>query len=126
MHLFLLGGAVYHDKGNVNLTFFTPRDRYNRKSNLQLISRALFREWGLNVDISDREDLLLNKHYKVSGTASKLGRPSAYHHCTLLVDANKLNLKNSLLKGNVSIHLVCRLVETNKNQYFTKDSHSKI
>jgi len=97
------GGTVYHDKGNLNLTFFTPRERYNRKSNLEIITRALFREWGVNINISEREDLLMNNHFKVSGTASKLGRPSAYHHCTLLVDANKLNLKNSLIKSNDEI-----------------------
>ncbi|KAJ4430121.1 hypothetical protein ANN_22331 [Periplaneta americana] len=97
------GGTVYHDKGNLNLTFFTPREAYNRKNNLELISRALFREWGLKTEISPREDIVVNGNYKVrgqqiSGTASKLGRPNAYHHCTLLVDVNKVNLSQALHK----------------------------
>lgn len=39
---------------------------------------------------------------QISGTAAKLGRPNAYHHCTLLVNANKLHLSDSLVKDTVS------------------------
>lgn len=53
------GGTVYHDKGNLNLTFFTPRGSYNRKHNLEIIARALFRKYGAKVQISQREDMLL-------------------------------------------------------------------
>lgn len=54
------GGTVYHDRGNLNCTFFTPRSRYNRKYNLNLITRALFREYGIKTEISDRDDITLN------------------------------------------------------------------
>lgn len=60
------GGTVYHDKGNLNLTFFTPRERYNRKQNLELISSALHREWGLKTEINNREDIVIDGMYKVS------------------------------------------------------------
>ncbi|CAH1153441.1 unnamed protein product [Phaedon cochleariae] len=96
------GGTVYHDYGNLNLTFFTPREHYDRKYNLELITRSLFREYGMNVNISPREDLTI-RDYKVSGTASKLGRLSAYHHCTLLVNANKVDLSLALQKQEVEI-----------------------
>ncbi|XP_017880867.1 lipoyltransferase 1, mitochondrial isoform X2 [Ceratina calcarata] len=86
------GGTVYHDNGNLNLTFFTPRERYNRKYNLDIITRALYREWGLQADINKREDIVVEGKYKISGTAAKLGRPNAYHHCTLLVNVNKTAL----------------------------------
>lgn len=43
------GGTVYHDSGNLNCTFFTARERYNRRYNLNLITRALFREWSIKV-----------------------------------------------------------------------------
>lgn len=59
------GGTVYHDLGNLNLTFFTPRERYNRKYNLELISRSLFREYGMKVNVSPREDLTV-RDFKVS------------------------------------------------------------
>uniref|UniRef100_U5ERZ9 Putative lipoate-protein ligase a n=1 Tax=Corethrella appendiculata TaxID=1370023 RepID=U5ERZ9_9DIPT len=117
------GGCVYHDRGNLNCTFFTPRARYDRKYNLNLITRALFREWGINTDISNRDDITLNGK-KISGTAAKLGEPNAYHHCTLLVSSNKLHLNESLVKDNAEITSkatasipspVKNLVDVNKN-----------
>uniref|UniRef100_A0A1B0GKE1 BPL/LPL catalytic domain-containing protein n=1 Tax=Lutzomyia longipalpis TaxID=7200 RepID=A0A1B0GKE1_LUTLO len=97
------GGTVYHDRGNLNCTFFTPRDRYNRKYNLNLITRALFREWSIKADISDRDDILF-RGKKISGTAAKLGQPNAYHHCTLLVNTNKDQLHQALAKEQNDIH----------------------
>ncbi|XP_032674805.1 lipoyltransferase 1, mitochondrial-like [Odontomachus brunneus] len=90
------GGTVYHDNGNLNLSFFTPRERYNRKYNLHIITRALFREWCLKSVVNERDDIVVEGNYKISGSAAKLGRPNAYHHCTLLVDANKNNLRSAL------------------------------
>lgn len=96
------GGAVFHDRGNLNCTFFTNRDRYDRKYNLNILTRALFREFAIKTEISDRDDItLLGK--KISGTAAKLGRPNAYHHCTLLVNSNKLHLTDSLVKDEAEI-----------------------
>lgn len=59
------GGTVYHDDGNLNLTFFTPRERYNRKQNLEVISSALHREWGLKTEINKKEDIVIDGLYKV-------------------------------------------------------------
>lgn len=55
------GGAVYHDRGNLNCTFFTPRDRYNRKYNLNILTRALFREWAIKAEINKRDDIVINE-----------------------------------------------------------------
>ncbi|XP_070566260.1 lipoyl amidotransferase LIPT1, mitochondrial-like isoform X2 [Ptychodera flava] len=88
------GGTVYHDLGNINITFFTPRKKYDRHLNLELIMRALKSHWPeVDVSLSPRDDLMLNKDYKISGSAAKLGRSNAYHHCTLLfnVDASTLS-----------------------------------
>lgn len=40
---------------------------------------------------------------QISGTAAKLGRPNAYHHCTLLVDVNKSALSLALERKEVNI-----------------------
>ncbi|KAJ8735735.1 hypothetical protein PYW07_007355 [Mythimna separata] len=92
------GGTVYHDRGNLNITFFTPRERYDRKYNLELIKRALYRGFGVKSIINERQDMIVRDKYKVSGTAAKLGRLTAYHHCTLLVNANKADLSRALAK----------------------------
>ncbi|XP_012064507.1 PREDICTED: lipoyltransferase 1, mitochondrial [Atta cephalotes] len=97
------GGTVYHDNGNLNLTFFTPRERYNRRYNLNIITNALFRQWGLKSVINKREDILVNDDCKISGTAAKLGKLNAYHHCTLLVNVNKANLSSILERKENSI-----------------------
>jgi lipoyltransferase 1 len=96
------GGAVFHDRGNLNCTFFTSRDRYNRSYNLNILTRALFREFAIKTEVSDRDDITLMGK-KISGTAAKLGRPNAYHHCTLLVNSNKLHLSDALVKDEAEI-----------------------
>ncbi|XP_037024784.1 lipoyltransferase 1, mitochondrial [Bradysia coprophila] len=96
------GGAVFHDRGNLNCTFFTNRDRYNRSYNLNILTRALFREFAIKTEVSDRDDITLMGK-KISGTAAKLGRPNAYHHCTLLVNSNKLHLNDALVKDEAEI-----------------------
>lgn len=60
------GGTVYHDNGNLNLTFFTPNKRYNRFYNLTIIKNALFRHWGLKSEINKRDDIIVDGEYKVS------------------------------------------------------------
>ena len=59
------GGTVYHDFGNLNLSFFTPRERYNRRYNLDIIVRALYREWGIESTINKKEDIIVQDNFKV-------------------------------------------------------------
>lgn len=66
------GGTVYHDNGNLNLTFFSSRERYNRKYNLNIITNALFRQWGLKSVINKRDDILVNGDCKVFFNATYL------------------------------------------------------
>lgn len=96
------GGTVYHDLENINLTFFTSRQRYDRSYNLNIITRALLQRWHIKAEITTRDDIILNGN-KISGTAAKLGRTNAYHHCTLLVNTNKERLKDALVKDDVEI-----------------------
>ncbi|XP_051153315.1 lipoyltransferase 1, mitochondrial [Leptopilina boulardi] len=97
------GGTVYHDFGNLNLSFFTPKERYNRKYNLDIITRAIFREWGLKTTVNKKDDIVVQNEFKISGTAAKLGRPNAYHHCTLLVNSNKRALSLALERKETGI-----------------------
>ncbi|XP_027712443.1 lipoyltransferase 1, mitochondrial [Vombatus ursinus] len=93
------GGTVYHDMGNINLTFFTTKTKYNRMENLKLVIRALNAVLPqLDVQATDRLDLLLEGQFKISGTASKIGRTTAYHHCTLLCSTDWISL-SSVLKS---------------------------
>uniref|UniRef100_A0A8I6AHD8 Lipoyltransferase 1 n=1 Tax=Rattus norvegicus TaxID=10116 RepID=A0A8I6AHD8_RAT len=91
------GGTVYHDMGNINLTFFTTKTKYDRMENLKLIVRALNAvQPQLDVQPTKKFDLLLDGQFKISGTASKIGRTAAYHHCTLLCSTDRTALSSSL------------------------------
>lgn len=95
------GGTVYHDMGNINLTFFTTKKKYDRMENLKLVVRALNAvQPQLDVQATKRFDILLDGQFKVSGTASKIGRTTAYHHCTLLCNADR-TLLSALLQSPI-------------------------
>ncbi|XP_062866508.1 lipoyltransferase 1, mitochondrial [Trichomycterus rosablanca] len=93
------GGTVYHDMGNLNMTFFTSKKKYDRHRNLGVVTGAL-KELRPDLDVrsTDRFDIVLDGVYKISGTAAKLGRTSAYHHCTLLCSADR-SVLSSVLKS---------------------------
>lgn len=83
------GGTVYHDLGNLNLTFFASKKAYDRRRNLKVVTDALRRlRPQLDVQATDRFDIVLDGRYKISGTASRLCRSTSYHHCTLLHSAD--------------------------------------
>ncbi|GFS14771.1 lipoyltransferase 1, mitochondrial [Elysia marginata] len=90
------GGTVYHDEGNLNLSFLKSRENYDRRKNLNLVVQAITNRWDIDLTVNDRDDILLNKLYKVSGTAAKLGRLQSYHHFTLLHSVNQELLQKCL------------------------------
>ncbi|KAM9766827.1 lipoyl amidotransferase LIPT1, mitochondrial [Menidia menidia] len=99
------GGTVFHDLGNLNLTFFASKKAYDRQRNLRVVTEALRRlRPGLDVRATDRFDILLNGRYKISGTASRLSRTSSYHHCTLLHSADRSALHAVLRPSCPGIH----------------------
>lgn len=94
------GGTVYHDLGNINMTFFTSKKKYDRMRNLGVVTGALKAlSPHLDVCATERFDIILNGCYKISGTAARLGRTAAYHHCTLLCSADR-SVLSSVLKSS--------------------------
>ena len=65
-HLLLLSFQFPQDLGNVNFSFFTPRELYNRKENLALIVKVLRERWKLDVEASPRDDILVDGKLKIS------------------------------------------------------------
>jgi len=60
------GGTVYHDTGNMNVTFFTSRKNYDRKANLLMIADVLRLHCNDKIEVTKRDDIILNDIYKVS------------------------------------------------------------
>ncbi len=80
------GGAVFHDLGNLNFTFLMPQPAYDLDKQLTVIQRAVA-SFGIAVERSGRNDLVAQGR-KFSGNAFYKNGTQAYHHGTLLVDAD--------------------------------------
>lgn len=84
------GGAVYHDRGNLNYSFITDVDEMEEMTMerfAQPVVEAL-QKLGLDAEVSGRNDILVNG-YKVSGTAQRIYKNRILFHGTLLFEANE-------------------------------------
>lgn len=80
------GGTVYHDLGNLNFTFLVPKSDFNIPRQLSVIQAAVA-VFGLKAVQSGRNDLQIGER-KFSGNAFYTSGQNAYHHGTILVDAD--------------------------------------
>ncbi|MBR3349847.1 MAG: lipoate--protein ligase [Solobacterium sp.] len=80
------GGAVYHDRGNLNFTFITDDENFDTKRQSNIIVSAL-QKAGLKTELSGRNDLLIDGR-KFSGNAYWRHNGFSYHHGTLLVSSD--------------------------------------
>ncbi len=87
------GGAVYHDLGNLNFSFITSKEQYDKKTNNLIILQAL-NSLNINAEISGRNDMVINQQ-KFSGHAY-LNKRNCLHHGTLMVDVDKNKLSKYL------------------------------
>ncbi len=88
------GGAVYHDLGNLNFTFLLPRDDFDIGRQLEVICRAC-QAFGIPAKVSGRNDLTAQGR-KFSGSAFYKSGTRAYHHGTLLLNADMDKLSRYL------------------------------
>lgn len=92
------GGAVFHDEGNLCFSFLTHRTRYAPERTIQLVRLGLCASYAIDparLTTTGRHDLFLD-HRKITGSAMRVQRDIAYHHCTLLVDTPHASLSRYL------------------------------
>jgi len=92
------GGAVFHDLGNTNFTFMSSKENYDKSINNQIIIKAL-EKFNVEAYASGRNDILVEDSEgpkKISGSAFKETKDRAFHHGTLLIDADLSKLSNYL------------------------------
>ncbi|KPV76787.1 uncharacterized protein RHOBADRAFT_12541, partial [Rhodotorula graminis WP1] len=98
------GGTVYHDLGNTNYCVFVPRTEFDRRSNAELVTTGL-NSLGVPAYVNERHDICVDgfkmsplpcAFLHVSGSAFKLVNKRAYHHGTMLIDAQLGNLRGVL------------------------------
>lgn len=88
------GGAVFHDKGNLNFTFICSEENYNLSLNLEIIKKAC-EALGITAEISGRNDILTDGR-KFSGNAFYHRDKKALHHGTLLISSSSEKIKRYL------------------------------
>eukprot|EP00696_Hemimastix_kukwesjijk_P007830 gnl/Hemi2/19923_TR6612_c0_g1_i1.p1 gnl/Hemi2/19923_TR6612_c0_g1~~gnl/Hemi2/19923_TR6612_c0_g1_i1.p1 ORF type:complete len:362 (+),score=71.15 gnl/Hemi2/19923_TR6612_c0_g1_i1:65-1150(+) len=81
------GGCVYHDLGNTNFTFVSPKAEFNKEKNFSIITKALA-DCGVKAEFQGRNDVVLEDGRKISGSAYKHGDNFSLHHGTLLVNVD--------------------------------------
>ncbi|KAI9271904.1 hypothetical protein BDA99DRAFT_433492 [Phascolomyces articulosus] len=96
--------------GNSIYTIFMPREEFSRKLNAELVSRALL-ELDIPAYVNDRHDIAVDG-FKVSGSAYKIINKRAYHHGTMLLDADTTTLKGCLSKKNKISNINSKGVES--------------
>lgn len=114
------GGAVFHDMGNLNFSFIVDKNDYDLQRQLGVILRAV-KALGVDAAFSGRNDIL-SEGAKFSGNAFCFKKTSAFHHGTILIDADMTRLARYLSvpqdkivsKGVESVRArVCNLRERN-------------
>ena len=94
------GGAVYHDLGNVNLTFIERNSKYDfSKYSIMMID--FLNTLGINATRDERLGLNIDG-LKISGSAQYAYKGTALYHATLLFSSNLVILDKVLLKSKNS------------------------
>lgn len=88
------GGAVYHDRGNVNITFIetTRNANFDRFPNEM---KSMLSFTGLNIKADNRRGLYLDG-YKISGSAQSVYKDRILYHATLLFSSDLERLHDTL------------------------------
>lgn len=88
------GGAVFHDRGNLNFSFIAGKGRYDLERQMKMILQAL-REMGIPAEFTGRNDLTAEGK-KFSGNAFCGRKETRQHHGTLLIHTDLTQLQKYL------------------------------
>lgn len=95
------GGAVFHDKGNLNFTFLCHSENYNLAKQMQVIQDACSLA-GIETLLSGRNDILADGR-KFSGNAFYNSRGKSYHHGTIMICADFDKMKRYLTPSKAKL-----------------------
>lgn len=95
------GGAVFHDRGNLNFTFIAPVRYYDLSRQMKVVQDAL-KAFGISATLSGRNDVEVNGR-KISGNAFYFHKDKKLHHGTLLIDVDTDKIKKYLTPNSVKL-----------------------
>ncbi|KAF9585568.1 Biotin/lipoate A/B protein ligase, partial [Lunasporangiospora selenospora] len=109
------GGTVYHDMGNTNYSIMMPRKVFDRRTNVELVCRAL-NELDIPSVVNERHDIVLDgkkicffsflsalNGWLFRGSAFKLIQHRSYHHGTMLIDSDLSSLGQYLKNDKLTL-----------------------
>jgi lipoate-protein ligase A len=130
------GGTVWHDPGNITYSVICPTPVFNRDKHAQMVARAL-KTLGLDkVRVNERHDIvydktidvakyskeelsgeaqegdLIEKRFKISGSAYKLTRLRSLHHGTCIAWSENINAFSRYLRSPAKPLIIARGVES--------------
>lgn len=91
------GGAVYHDKGNLNFTFITDQEDLN-SFNFQVFVKPVINalaKLGVNAEFTGRNDLVLDGR-KFSGNSQYAKGGRVLHHGCIMLDSDLSKVRDAL------------------------------
>lgn len=91
------GGAVYHDRGNLNFTFITDQEEisdFNFQVFVKPVLNAL-RELGVQAEFTGRNDLVIDGK-KFSGNSQYARGGRVLHHGCIMLDSNLDQVRDAL------------------------------
>lgn len=131
------GGAVFHDRGNVNYSVICPPAVFDRNKHAEMVVRALRSLGVASARVNARHDIVvcLDAHgrhcddkdndyshghdnapsssiFKVSGSAYKLTRLRSLHHGTCLLASPNLGRIGGFLRSSAEPYIKARGVES--------------
>ena len=91
------GGTVYHDEGNINLSFITDRTEKNFNNYREFTQPAInyLKSIGIPAELNKRNDIVIGER-KISGNAQFSSKNRLLSHGTLLVSADLDKLQKTL------------------------------
>lgn len=95
------GGTVVHDLGNVNYSFMSTKQEFDRFKFVNLIVEAINKSnvSSTRIKVNHRGDIVTQdgeQELKISGSAYKLSRGKSYHHGTMLLNLDLDRLRHVL------------------------------
>lgn len=88
------GGTVVHDAGNLNYSFFVPREGYNPDKLVGIVKDAIC-SLGVEAHISGQRSIYAGD-YKLSGSAFAVNSRTAMAHGCILVNSDLCRLSRAL------------------------------
>lgn len=96
------GGAVYHDRGNLNFTFITCRENYDILNQFAIMTGAM-KLLGFNAELTGRNDVVIDGK-KFSGNAFYKSEGACLHHGTILINSNYQSIAKYLNVSRVKLN----------------------